>query len=255
MQLKCNIGCLSRNDILFNLNEFLGSISFALDFVEIDLLGVKSNHGKRTAYILLKIAEELGFSSEELHDIVALSILHDNGVSEKILHDKLHDSNFKIINELERLKEHCTIGETNSIPYSFLTNVKDAIKYHHEKYNGTGFLGLKGNETPLMAQIISLADTIELAFNLQNTDKKSQEEIFKFVTSNNGKLFSKELVHAFCNVSKNNEFWVNLTDNFINSVLINETPKYIKDVPFEEIRKITGVLSNIIDSKSNYTSI
>ncbi|GLC29148.1 HD-GYP domain-containing protein [Clostridium omnivorum] len=36
--------------MLFNLNEFLRAVSFALDFVEIDILGVSSNHGKRTAY-------------------------------------------------------------------------------------------------------------------------------------------------------------------------------------------------------------
>ena len=48
--------------MLFNLNEFLMAISFTLDFVEMDILGVTSNHGKRTAYISLKIAEKLGFS-------------------------------------------------------------------------------------------------------------------------------------------------------------------------------------------------
>lgn len=48
-----------------------------LDFVEIDILGVTSNHGKRTAYTSLRIAKELGLKGEELHDIAALTILHD----------------------------------------------------------------------------------------------------------------------------------------------------------------------------------
>ena len=44
----------------FNLNEFLIAISFALDFVEIDILGSTSNHGKRTAYISLQLAKDIG---------------------------------------------------------------------------------------------------------------------------------------------------------------------------------------------------
>ena len=49
--------------MLFNLNEFLIAVSFTVDFVEMDILGVTTNHGKRTTYTSLKIAKELGFSS------------------------------------------------------------------------------------------------------------------------------------------------------------------------------------------------
>ena len=45
--------------MLFNLNEFLISISFALDFVELDLTGATSNHSKRVSYICYKMGENL----------------------------------------------------------------------------------------------------------------------------------------------------------------------------------------------------
>lgn len=73
--------------MLFRLNEFLMAVSFALDFVEMDILGMASNHGKRTAYISISIAKELGLNSEELHDVAALAMLHDNGLSEYSLHE------------------------------------------------------------------------------------------------------------------------------------------------------------------------
>ncbi len=240
--------------MLFSLNEFLMAVSFTLDFIEIDVLGVTTNHGKRTAYISLKIAEELGLSSKQLHDIVALAILHDNGVSEKSLHDKFLSSDSINVKSIERVKEHCIIGEENSRQYPFLTNVNNVIKYHHEKYDGTGFFNLKGEEIPLMSQIIYMADVIEVNFELENNDYNEQRKVLEFIGKEKNKMFSSDVVNAFWSIAgENNEFWENLKDECIENALENDTPQYSMEVPLNEIRKITGVLSKIIDSKSRYT--
>jgi HD-GYP domain-containing protein (c-di-GMP phosphodiesterase class II) len=239
--------------MLFNLNEFLMAVSFTLDFVEMDILGVTSNHGKRTAYISLKIAEELGLNSEELHDIVALAILHDNGVSEKVLHDKFINLDLISTSLVERKKEHCTIGEENALKYPFLTDVHNVIKYHHEKYDGTGLFNIKGDYIPLMSQIIHMADTLEVNFDLESNNFKLRQSVLEFIKDQENRMFSTKIVTAFCNVSKDNEFWINLKKDFIDKILKKSTIQYSMDLTFEEIRKITGVLSKIIDSKSKYT--
>jgi len=73
----------------FNLNQFLHSIANALDTIEINIFGMPTNHSKRIAYISVIIARELRLSDEEIFDLASLAILHDNGASMKILHDKL----------------------------------------------------------------------------------------------------------------------------------------------------------------------
>lgn len=239
--------------MLFNLNEFLMSLSFALDFVEIDILGATSNHGKRTAYISLRIAKELGLDSKTLYDIVALAILHDNGVSEKSLHDKLSIGNFLNIRKVENIKEHCTIGESNISQYPFLTNVKNVIKYHHENYDGTGFFNLKGNEIPLLAQIIHISDGIERNFDLKNNNYHMQSKILNFVNTQKDKMFSPQIVNTFLKIAKDNIFWLDLKNNNISDALKSNTPQYSMELSIEEVRKITGVFSKIIDSKSKYT--
>jgi HD-GYP domain-containing protein (c-di-GMP phosphodiesterase class II) len=239
--------------MLFNLNEFLMAVSFTLDFVEMDILGVTSNHGKRTAYISLSIARELGMSSEEVHDIVALAMLHDNGVSEKCLHDRFLEIDSINGKSVERVKEHCTIGEENVRQYPFLTDVKDVIKYHHENHNGTGLFNLKGEETPLMSQIIRIADVVEINFHLENNNSNMQSKVLGFITELSGQLFSPKIVAAFDIIAEDQEFWRNLKDDFIDKALKREVPQYSVEISFEEIRKITGVFSRIIDSKSAYT--
>lgn len=239
--------------MLFNLNEFLMAISFTLDFVEMDILGVTSNHGKRTAYISLKIAEKLGFSEEELHDIVALAILHDNGISEKSLHDSFIKDNSVSPKSIERIKEHCTIGEENISQYPFITHVKNVIKYHHEKYNGTGFFNLKGEEIPLMSQIIHIADTIEVNYHLENNDYNMQDNVLKFINEQKSKMFSKRIVSAFNKATEDKDFWRNLKAEYIDEYLKNKTPQFSIEISFEKVKEITEVFSKIIDAKSKYT--
>lgn len=239
--------------MVFNLNEFLTALSFALDFVEMDIVGVTSNHGKRTAYISLCIAGELGLSREAQHDIVALSILHDNGVSEKSLHDSFIADKSAGVGAIERIKEHCTIGEINAGQYPFLTEVKGTILFHHERYDGEGFFGLAGKEIPLLSQIIFIVDTLELCFDLKHIDGAKEQEILNFTKAETGSLFSPQVVEAFHSAVSRNELWRNLSDEHVDQALKAETPQISKELSLEEVHRITGVFSRIIDSKSQYT--
>lgn len=237
----------------FNLNKFLISLSSALDFVEMDILGHATNHSKRVAYISYKLGEKLGLKKEELFDLVSLAILHDNGASKKFLHDTINNRDNKRKSALESLKEHCDIGEENISKYPLLTNAKNVIKYHHENYLGTGFYGLKGEDIPLMSQVIFLGDILENNFDLRKTNLQDRKKIINFLLEKKNILFSSRLIDAFIDISKHHSFWMDLQDEFINQVLEKIIPCYYIELNWEEIREITKVFSNIIDSKSRFT--
>jgi len=241
--------------MLFNLNEFLMSISFALDFVELDITGATSNHSKRVSYICYKIGENLGLNKKELYDLTALAILHDNGVSEKSLHDKLLGVDLKNFTIIERKKEHCSAGESNINNFPFNTNVKDVLLYHHENYNGTGFFNIKGNDIPLMSQIIHLADILDMNYNFENLNCEEHDKLLAYITNNRYVIFSDDITNAFLNISNHKSFWLDLKRMFITNALKNLIPKFSIECTFKEIRNITSVLSTIIDSKSPYTQL
>lgn len=142
----------------FNLAEFLISVSIALDFIEMDILQNVTNHGKRVAYISLKIAKEMGFSEEEQFDTVSYALLHDNGALER----SYQQSNDK---QGENFIAHCEIGESNLNNFPFLTKQKNIILYHHENYDGTGYFKKRGAEIPIISQIIALANFIEICYS------------------------------------------------------------------------------------------
>ncbi len=236
--------------INFDINQFLQAVSFAIDFVEIDVLGASINHSRRVAYISLRIAEALGLSDYEKSDIVAFSIMHDNGLCEESL---VTEVKFKEMNQLQRmegLKEHCLYGERNIRSYHLLSGNKNIIKYHHENWNGSGFFGLQGNEIPLLAQIIGLADFVD---NIYHFEVGKHDLILDFVKKNKGIRFAPDIVDAFLKVSSFPKFWLDLRNETIWQALKNIVIPNIHPMTWEEIFETTKIFTTIIDSKSSFT--
>lgn len=239
--------------MVFNLNEFLMSVSFALDFVEIDLLGLPTNHGKRVAYMALKMAEKFGMSEKEKYDIVSLGILHDNGVSERILRELSFIKSQDIRAYTEGAKSHCIVGEENIKDYPFMTNVTNILKYHHERYDGGGFFGLKGEEIPVMSQVIFLADRVEIEFAQRGLAIENKKEVLDYINREKGTSFSPEIVNGFTKVCQDEEFWQGLKDDNITSSLRNSIPVFTVELTLSQLHTVTKVFSKIIDSKSKFT--
>ncbi len=236
--------------INFDINQFLQAVSFAIDFVEIDVLGATENHSRRVAYISLRIAEKLGLSKEERSDIVAFSIMHDNGLCEESLHTEVEYKKMKQLQRMEGLKEHCTFGERNIKDYPLLSGNKNIVKYHHENWNGTGFFGLKEDEIPLLAQIIGLADFVD---NVYHFETGKHEEIKNYIKKNKGIRFAPQVVDAFLEVSSFPKFWLDLKNETIWLALKRHVVPNMQKLSWQEIFEITKVFTSIIDSKSRFT--
>lgn len=241
--------------MVFDINEFLEAISNVLDVIETDIFGVSTNHSKRIAYISNRLACEMDLSSHKQYDLIALSILHDNGASLKILHDNLSGSTRAKQNIVESRKEHCAIGESNIRNFPFLTSLEDVILYHHEKFDGSGFFGRRDSEIPLMSQLINLADTLDLKFDLKNVhnNENYKAEILGFIKEQSGKEFEPGLVDRAVTILSQNKFWEHISDERIDEMLKEITPSYKREMSYEEVREITKTFSYIIDAKSEYT--
>ena len=118
-------------------------------------------HSLRVAVYSMLIAAELGFDGEELENIRQIGLLHDIGkigVPDSILNKpaKLTEKEYSI------MKTHVDIGGEILKDFTHIKNVADGAKYHHERYDGSGYnCGLKGEEIPLTARIIGLADAFD----------------------------------------------------------------------------------------------
>ena len=120
-----------------------------------------SRHSFRVAVYSMLIAAELGFDDEKLENIRQIGLLHDIGkigVPDSILNKpaKLTEQEYDI------MKTHVDMGGEILKDFTSIENVADGAKYHHERYDGSGYpTGLKGEEIPLTARIIGLADAFD----------------------------------------------------------------------------------------------
>ena len=129
-----------------DLTDMLYALSYALDKVETELLGIDNGHGKRVAYLSLLMGKEAGFSEDELRDFIGCCILHDNALTE-FIHEELEknetaDFNNAVFNE----SRHSVIGEQNISLMPFSTDVKNIILYHHENADGSGAMGKNSSQ-------------------------------------------------------------------------------------------------------------
>ncbi len=79
---------------------------------------------------------------------------------------------------MEMMPAHCEEGEKNLESFPLYQERKNVILYHHENYDGTGLFKISGDDIPLFAQIIQLADSIDMNFNLSKLKSKEKKTSF-----------------------------------------------------------------------------
>jgi len=119
------------------------------------------NHSYRTSVYAARLAEEMGLSEQRIEDIRAAALLHDIGkleVSRQILYKaaKLSDE------EIVEMQSHLNKGvETLKPVGGTLRRVLPIILSHHDKFDGSGYHPTKGEDIPLEARIITVADVYD----------------------------------------------------------------------------------------------
>ncbi len=228
-----------------NRSKFLNSIAMALDFLEMDTLKKVTNHNRRIALICLKIGREIGMNDEDLSDLQAYAILHDNGKSKY----PTFDTSYIESTNMTGILGHCLAGEKNMETLSFCRKRENILLYHHEEYNGTGPFGLEGENIPFFSQIIHLADVSEVLYRRT----ENRKEVLDNIVKNKGICFSKQLVEIFLHVQNKPAFWFGMESEYIKNELQLVAPAVYVTYDIKHILGFAKLLAKIIDGKSPFT--
>jgi hypothetical protein len=155
---------------------------------------VKKGHARSVANYANLTAKKMGFSDKELKNLHYASLFHDIGFL------RLNVSIPLKPNEVEHVKKHSQVGYEIIRPLSLWKDAAELILYHHERFDGTGYPHQKkGNDIPLGARIIFIADTFDVL-----TSKTSYKEhrlgfneAVSEIESHAGAQFDPEVVEAF----------------------------------------------------------
>jgi HD-GYP domain-containing protein (c-di-GMP phosphodiesterase class II) len=163
-------------------------------------------HPQRVLKVCMAMSRYLPLSAEERKQLTLAAILHDIGkvgITDQILskHGVL------TVEEMEVIRGHPTAGAAIVGHIKQLQSIIPAIKYHHEHYDGSGYPeGLRGEEIPLVARIIAVADTYdaiihERAYRGGMSKSKAVTEI----AENAGTQFDPHMVEAFAQALDNGD--------------------------------------------------
>lgn len=199
--------------------QTISSISNAVDAKD----SYTKEHSVRVAIYSKIIANELHWSKREQEYIYNMGLLHDIGkigVPDMILkkHGQLTDEEFP------EIQKHPVIGGTILKDFTLMEDVSIGAFYHHERYDGTGYpFGLKGEEIPVEARIIGIADSID-AMNSDRVyrGKKDISYILEQLEAGKGTQFDPNIDEIVIALIKNNKLRLDLFEQSSTSTKKNK---------------------------------
>ncbi len=156
-------------------------------------------HSGRVAEYSSLICCELGLPEQESMRVRLSALLHDIGkigMDQKIL----TKPGLLTVEEFAILRTHPSRGAEMLRPVSEFIDLLPGVELHHESLDGAGYPnGLKGEEIPLMARIIAVADTFDaMTHNRTYQDAMDGNYALRIIRSMAGKKFDAQAVDAFC---------------------------------------------------------
>ncbi|PRX23141.1 HD domain-containing protein [Orenia metallireducens] len=202
------ISLINLSKTFFNVKEY---IQLEIDFEKeiilsfIKILELYDNytgrHSLEVAELSKKLAQKLKLSDEVIEQTYWAGLVHDIGkvgIPRKVLNKagRLSDE------EYEQIKLHPSFSSIMLSKSEKLKEISKYVLYHHERWDGKGYPeGIKGEQIPLVSQIICIAD----AWNAMTTDRIYRDKLPREVArqeikDNRGKQFAPQIVDEFLEI-------------------------------------------------------
>lgn len=194
---------IKRRKELLQINEQLNTVSEQTIQSLAEIVEAKSEftglHVKRVSEYTRILAEAMGYSPEEVDIIRIASMMHDIGkinIPSSILEKpgKLTNEEFEII------KTHITEGEKllRHAPGKIMQTARIIALQHHEKWNGTGYQRVRGEDIALESRIVALADVFDALVSKRPYKKPFPvEKAYDIISEDSGSHFDPAVVAAF----------------------------------------------------------
>lgn len=238
--------------IFFTINpmNLVRTLSMALDLV-VDGANV---HQIRTAAICKYISEEMAFEPSEQHILLNAAFLHDIGAAPD------HDERQRLTSPTQErllgmgIYAHAETGwELLRNSLCFATEA-DAIRHHHDKWEGDNPSGYSGDAIPLSSRIMHLADRVEVQLNKKEPVLGQREKICEWILRKKGSHFDPDVVEAFLACSARECFWLDIMHSGFWSSAFKTDHWGATRFTARQMLNIAGLFATLIDRKSAFTA-
>ncbi len=232
----------SAHKLNIHLEQLVRALSLALGLAE---YSAYTNHGQRVTYIAARLGMRAGFSVPSLEALYFAGLLHDLGL--------IGAGGVRAMDDERFIQSHAAIGSQLVKPLPF-HGIEPLVKYHHEYMDGSGPFGLVGENIPLGARILSLADTIDNAMVIQTDKRMAAVYVSEVVEQGRGRLFDHALCDIWSTLAKQESFWLDLSERNLSLALLRLQPSTCRWLDANELRDVAEVFAEIVDCKSRFTA-
>jgi putative nucleotidyltransferase with HDIG domain len=159
-------------------------------------------HSFRVTIYAVRLAEAVGLGAAEIQRLIRGAFLHDVGkiaITDNILlkPGKLTDEEYAV------MKTHVSHGVDIVERSDWLNSAGDVVRFHHEKFDGSGYLkGLAGEEIPTAARIFAIVDVFDaLTSRRPYHEARSLDQTLEFLEEARESHFDPELLDAFRDIA------------------------------------------------------
>ncbi|MCL2758848.1 MAG: HD domain-containing protein [Treponema sp.] len=229
------------------MDELIQSIGTAFDIVESRLLGASNNHGKRIAVLCSLMGKKLGLDNDEIKALITCALFHDNALTEYIQSELVKNDA-----QGNCFKLHCEYGQRNIERLPFKTDINGFVLYHHERADGSGLFGKREDEIPVGAQLIAIADFIDVSQHLQRFPVENIPLLQKEIEVQKGKRYTKTAADTMLSIL-NYDTIQSINDENINKTASQLLPVWEVEAQDEVLFCLADLTAKIIDYASVFT--
>ncbi|MCF6148281.1 MAG: HD domain-containing protein [Candidatus Kuenenia sp.] len=225
-----------------NLGNLILSLSDAMDYASSFLV----QHQQRVAFIVWEMSRAANLPVGRTETNFVAALLHDIGafsVEEKIAIRNI---------EIENIEDHSIRGALLLENIPLLKGTPELIRAHHKAWKHWK----EPIETSLVfdSQLLHVANYLECLIDRNKHILHQNEDIISKINTLSGSVFHPQIIDLLNNVSKREEFWLDIVSPRLYSVLLHEGPYRRIEVEISDIVKISELFRNIIDFRSRFTA-
>lgn len=231
-EMQLNELVIEKNEKLEEMRERQEKLNYELIDVLCGAVEAKDiytrGHSLRVAQYAREIMYRLGGSEEAQEEVYCIGILHDVGkisIKDEIINKKgrLTDA------EYEQIKLHTIAGYQILKGVDLIPDLADGARWHHERYDGTGYPnGLAGENIPLVARIISVADAYDaMTSNRSYHSVMPQSEVREQIVKGMGTQFDPKIAQIMLDMIDEDMQYNMKQVNFnrvINVLVVDDDP-------------------------------
>ncbi len=228
-----------------DLADVMDALSMALDLIDPRLTG----HHRQVAFLAVRVAEEMRLPLAHRQRLALAAIVHDIGASGA----KDAALVLEYAYGAPAVRDHSEAGYALLSGFPPMADAAEVVRFHHVPWADGGGAVCGVWSVPLLAQVLQLADRVQVLIDPSRHILGQVGHIAACVTAAKDTVFHPAAVDAFLAIARHEALWLDLVSTWRNGSVLDEFRPLPADGEGDALLEVARFFGRVIDSRSRFT--